>query len=444
MMAGPPRKEQQSSGVGYASDLEGWGTEGGPVYAGVNDPSADRKGIAAMSGGYQHEFDGVNIPLPSETSVAIDLPNVNLSVLNLGEDFFLGSGQAGADSYDGQGTYVDEAIEAQQAVELLDKIFANLTAALQESSAQHSDNTWYENLWGGAKGAVEGTIDAIGNYKDDWVARAGRQQAAFDRGYEEGGWSGAFEAIRDLDAQRNTAIIDSAIEIGDQVIDLGDQAMSMAALIQKHPEAQEALRNGLISLYENIDAGHVERLAGAAIPELAATLLTVGVGAAANAARRSGTAAKLLESMQDFGSMASRTLGNESGSTPIFGDIAKKVLGRVDDVASKWASSGAESALQGARLSEYYRQFEKYGEVGVRELQNGRFRFYGEITPARTPGEMAGARLIREWDPATGATRNWYETLDHAGTVRSVAPKPITEPLNHRMFDEAGNYMGRR
>jgi hypothetical protein len=90
----------------------------------------------------------------------------------------------------------------------------------------------------------------------------------------------------------------------------------MAALIQKHPEAQEALRNGLISLYENIDAGHVERLAGAAIPELAATLLTVGVGAAANAARRSGTAAKLLESMQDFGSMASRIVGKVDDVVP--------------------------------------------------------------------------------------------------------------------------------
>lgn len=57
---------------------------------------------------------------------------------------------------------------------------------------------------------------------------------------------------------------------------------------------------------------------------------------------------------------------------------------------------------------------------------------------------MAGARLVREWDPATGATRTWYETLDQAGRVRSVAPKPVIEPLNHRIFDEAGNYMGRR
>jgi hypothetical protein len=37
--------------------------------------------------------------------------------------------------------------------------------------------------------------------------------------------------------------------------------------------------------------------------------------------------------MQDFGSMASRIVGNEHGSTPIFGDIANKVLGRVDDAS---------------------------------------------------------------------------------------------------------------
>lgn len=42
MMAGPSRKEQQSSGVGYESDLAGWGTEGGPVYDGVCDPLSER------------------------------------------------------------------------------------------------------------------------------------------------------------------------------------------------------------------------------------------------------------------------------------------------------------------------------------------------------------------------------------------------------------------
>lgn len=50
-------------------------------------------------------------------------------------------------------------------------------------------------------------------------------------------------------------------------------------------------------------------------------------------------------------------------------------------------------------------------------------RFYGELTPAKTPGEMAGARLVREWNPATGAQRTWYETLDHNGVIRIVRPE---------------------
>jgi filamentous hemagglutinin len=115
----------------------------------------------------------------------------------------------------------------------------------------------------------------------------------------------------------------------------------------------------------------------------------------------------------------------------------------VSGVAKK-VSSGAESALQGARLAEYYRQLEKYGGAGSKELQNGRIRFFGELKPATNPGEMAGARLVREWDPSTGAARTWYETLDHAGRVRSVAPKPATGPANHRAFDKDGSYTGRR
>ncbi|MBS2534268.1 hypothetical protein KGQ20_15970 [Catenulispora sp. NF23] len=35
---------------------------------------------------------------------------------------------------------------------------------------------------------------------------------------------------------------------------------------------------------------------------------------------------------------------------------------------------------------------------------------------------MVGRRLVREWDPATGAKRTWHETLDGAGRVRQVRP----------------------
>jgi len=35
-------------------------------------------------------------------------------------------------------------------------------------------------------------------------------------------------------------------------------------------------------------------------------------------------------------------------------------------------------------------------------LPDGRFRFYGEIKAPIKEGEMAGARFVREWNPANG------------------------------------------
>ncbi len=61
------------------------------------------------------------------------------------------------------------------------------------------------------------------------------------------------------------------------------------------------------------------------------------------------------------------------------------------------AASGAESAAQGANLAEHLRQLEEYGAAGSKELQNGRIRYFDEIDAAKTPGEMAGRRVVREW-----------------------------------------------
>ncbi|KZB80374.1 hypothetical protein AVL48_12800 [Amycolatopsis regifaucium] len=95
--------------------------------------------------------------------------------------------------------------------------------------------------------------------------------------------------------------------------------------------------------------------------------------------------------------------------------------------------------------SEFMDQAKKYGKGGIRELSDGRVRFYGEIAEARTAGEMLGRRLVREWDPSTGVTRIWHETLDHAGNVRIVRPDvDVTNGKKiHYSFDSLGNYTGR-
>lgn len=106
--------------------------------------------------------------------------------------------------------------------------------------------------------------------------------------------------------------------------------------------------------------------------------------------------------------------------------------------------SGADNIADAARLKEYYKQAEKYGTGSIKELSNGRFRFYEELKLARTKGEMAGARHVREWDSYTGYKRDWYETLDHNGNIRQVRPDPnITGGVKvHYMFDVDGNYIG--
>ncbi|SDS63367.1 polymorphic toxin-type HINT domain-containing protein [Microlunatus soli] len=101
----------------------------------------------------------------------------------------------------------------------------------------------------------------------------------------------------------------------------------------------------------------------------------------------------------------------------------------------------AASARSGALLKTHLRQVEKYGKGGVRELESGRFRYYDTLNPARKEGEMAGRRLVREWDPATGGTRTWHETLDHSGRVRIVRPE-TGGPKVHYTFDRSGNYGG--
>jgi hypothetical protein len=57
---------------------------------------------------------------------------------------------------------------------------------------------------------------------------------------------------------------------------------------------------------------------------------------------------------------------------------------------------------------------------------------------------MAGARYVREWDPYTGAKRDWYETLDQNGIIRQVRPNPsITGGMKmHYTFNAYGNYIG--
>lgn len=103
----------------------------------------------------------------------------------------------------------------------------------------------------------------------------------------------------------------------------------------------------------------------------------------------------------------------------------------------------ASSSFQKQQLREHLRQIQEYGPA--HELPDGRIRYYGDVQASTKPGEMAGRRVVREWNPETGAKRTWHETIDHEGRVRQVRPdeKLTGDKKVHYRFDRDGNYIGK-
>ncbi|MEN2447407.1 RHS repeat-associated core domain-containing protein, partial [Bacillus sp. JR_15] len=109
---------------------------------------------------------------------------------------------------------------------------------------------------------------------------------------------------------------------------------------------------------------------------------------------------------------------------------------------AKRSSNIAHNAARHSKLKEHYKQSQKYGKAKVRHLSGGRYRYYGHVTPAKKKGEMAGRRVVREWNYKTGKKRTWHETIDHRGKVRQVRPQNGKVKVHYR-FNSKGQYIGK-
>ncbi|WP_229803803.1 hypothetical protein, partial [Litchfieldella qijiaojingensis] len=63
--------------------------------------------------------------------------------------------------------------------------------------------------------------------------------------------------------------------------------------------------------------------------------------------------------------------------------------------------------------------------VKVRQLPDGRIRYYEAERAARNPGPTRGSSYVTEYNPANGNVRSWNEAYDQAGNVNRVHPKMI-------------------
>lgn len=70
----------------------------------------------------------------------------------------------------------------------------------------------------------------------------------------------------------------------------------------------------------------------------------------------------------------------------------------------------------------------------MRNLSDGRIRYYSLETPASRQGLTRGASYVIEWNPSNGQVRSWMESYNHSGAVTRVHPKTLngqTLKANH-------------
>jgi hypothetical protein len=142
-------------------------------------------------------------------------------------------------------------------------------------------------------------------------------------------------------------------------------------------------------------------------------------------------------------STAGGIVGEAITGVPLTVPVAAGTGAAFLDVAERTFAAPASSAVQRARLSQHLGQLEKYGTQGFIELESGSIRYFGNLKLARTSGEMAGTRVVREWDPLTDGKLTWLETLDHNGTVRIVRPERGGAKV-HYVYDAASNLIETR
>lgn len=218
--------------------------------------------------------------------------------------------------------------------------------------------------------------------------------------------------------------VSTAVSVANMLTTIGETALDMTPVV-----------GSVIDIYNGVKTGNGWQLA-AGIGGLALDVLSFGTASILKGAGK-GIVKASIGAVKKSTSLVTKVKVLPGGSK-----IAKFTggIGEVGEGAVKTVNSSAHLATEGANLSKHLGQLEKYGQDGFKELQNGRFRYYGNVTPASTPGEMIGRRVVREWNPTTGGTRTWMETLDGAGSIRIVRPETGGTKV-HFMFDKFGNFM---
>lgn len=115
----------------------------------------------------------------------------------------------------------------------------------------------------------------------------------------------------------------------------------------------------------------------------------------------------------------------------------------VQHVAKQAAQQVVKKAVVNSTKKVAQKALPKVAQNYSRKLPDRRINSYGKFRPANKPGKMIGARKVTQFNPRTGMSKSWNETLDSAGRVRQIQPLKGNIKTKHYRFDKNGRYVGK-
>ena len=83
--------------------------------------------------------------------------------------------------------------------------------------------------------------------------------------------------------------------------------------------------------------------------------------------------------------------------------------------------------------------------VRIRNLPDGRIRYYSLEVPASKQGLTRGTSYVTEWNPNNGQVRSWMESYNHYGQVNRVHPKMINgQTVDSMHYPPIGSEIGNK
>jgi hypothetical protein len=224
-----------------------------------------------------------------------------------------------------------------------------------------------------------------------------------------------------------------------------EAAEDAASIMEEYPKASEAL------LFASSSAVTFGPLGGLLKKGMLHAVKQVGKSAAQGEIAEAGASLLVEQGEKHFGWQPQNRERNEALLTLAFGlvdgskNAVKNGLKKLSQMGKGKRKLDAKSPNAQYALNRKLRELHKAQKTAdrIKELPDGKIRYYQKVRAAQKPGNVLGNRRVVEHDPKTGQVRSWEESIDSNGKVLRVHPKKVDgQDINAHHYPLTGQEKG--